>query len=196
MWAYVFKFGPLIASVVLLVVYSRCEGFVRGTIGHFLFMTLALTLIVYGSSFELKHSPGFTLWNSQLSPVRFDQPGPAPDPQFVPRSDKTYRITMISALMLYITLPAALFRSATVFGRERFGSRWLVIHVILFVFNLAFIAGDVLLAFIVAIDSLVAPSGYRPYNTWLMLAGCLLVGAILYAERLLRKKRVVRTALA
>jgi hypothetical protein len=154
-------------------------------------MTAAITLIIFGSAFQLKHSPGFTLWNSDLSPVRFDQPGPAAGPQFVPRSNTTYRFLVMVAIVIYVTLPGAIFASARVFSRDRFSGKALAAFTIIFTaLTLVFYAGEALLAFLIVIDSVVGPSGYRAYDVPLMLGGLALAIAFILAERSFRKRKL------
>lgn len=185
------KFGVPIFCIILFLIFCRTRGFTWWTVVHFVLMTAALTLIVFGSAFQLKHSPGFTLWNSRLSPVRFDQPGPVPGPQFVPRGDKAYRFLAMMALVVYVTLPGAIFASARVYSRDRFSGKALTAFAISFaVITFVFYAGELLLSLVIVIDSVVGPSGYRAYDVPLMLGGLALVIAFVLAERSFRKKKL------
>lgn len=190
-YEYGVKFGIPLFCLILFLVFCRTRGFTLWTITHFALMTAALSLIVFGSAFQLKHSSGFTLWNSDLSPVRFGQPGPAPGPQFVPRSDKGYRLLVMLALVSYVTLPGAIFASARVYSRDRFSGKALAAFTITFtVVTFVFYAGELLLAFLIVIDSVVGPSGYRASDAPLMLAGLAAAVAFILAERSFRKRKL------
>lgn len=190
-YEYGVKFGIPLLCLILFLVFCRTRGFILWTITHLALMTAALTLIVFGSAFQLKHSPGFTLWNSDLSPVRFDQPGPVPGPQFVPRSDKGYRFLVMLALVSYVTLPGAIFASARVYSRHRLSGKALTAFTITFtVVTFVFYAGELLLAFLIVIDSVVGPSGYRASDVTLMLAGLAVAVAFMLAERSFRKRKL------
>lgn len=189
MYAYIAKFGPFVLSVLLIIAFRRCRGFTRATITHFVLTTIGLFILIYGSVYELKHTPGFTLWNSQLAPFELDQPAAGASPLYIPHSDHVYWVWLTTAIVFYITLPASLFRSAGIYGRERFGNRLgVVINIGVFLLSLLFAGvGEVLASVLVVIESLAAP--YSPYSVPLMLTGCALIGGVLYSERVLRKRR-------